>query len=100
MIWTTYLWLVLLHLWLFVLGAAVGSFLNVCIYRLAAGKPITWPGSRCGACFTAIPARENIPILGYWMLRGRCPRCGATFSIRYFLVELLTGLVFVALYAT
>lgn len=98
--WVLYLWLVLLHLWLFVLGAAVGSFLNVCIYRLAAGKPLSWPGSRCGSCFTPIPPRENVPVLGYWILGGRCPRCGAAFSMRYFLVELATALVFVALYAS
>jgi leader peptidase (prepilin peptidase)/N-methyltransferase len=94
----TVLWLVVLHAWLFVLGACVGSFLNVCIYRLPRGKPLSWPGSRCGSCFTKIPPRENIPILGYWMLGGRCPRCQATFSMRYFAVELFTGLVFVALF--
>jgi leader peptidase (prepilin peptidase)/N-methyltransferase len=88
----------LLLAFLFVLGAAIGSFLNVCIYRLGAGKSISWPPSMCGSCLTLIPGRENIPIFGYWMLRGRCPRCGSTFSMRYFLVELLTALVFVAIF--
>ncbi len=92
------LWLVMLHAWLFVLGACVGSFLNVCIYRLPRGKTLSWPGSRCGSCFTKIPAGENIPILGYWILGGRCPRCKATFSMRYFAVELLTGIIFTALF--
>jgi len=92
------LWLAMLHAWLFVLGACVGSFLNVCIYRLPRGKPLSWPGSRCGSCFTKIPAGENLPVVGYWLLGGRCPRCKATFSMRYFAVELFTGLAFVALF--
>jgi leader peptidase (prepilin peptidase)/N-methyltransferase len=93
------LWLTLLLSWIFILGACVGSFLNVCIYRLPRGKPLSWPGSRCGSCFTRIPASENIPILGYWLLGGKCPRCQATFSPRYFVVELLTAVAFTALFS-
>jgi leader peptidase (prepilin peptidase)/N-methyltransferase len=93
-----YVWLVPLLLWLFLLGAAVGSFLNVCIYRLPLGKSLTWPGSRCGHCFHEVRLKDNIPLLSYWLLRGRCRDCGASFSQRYFWIELLTAVTFVALY--
>jgi leader peptidase (prepilin peptidase)/N-methyltransferase len=88
-------WLILI----FVLGAAVGSFLNVCIYRLPLEKSILWPGSRCGSCFQRIRLfPDNIPLVSYLLLRGRCRTCGARFSPRYFLVELLTGLGFAGLF--
>jgi leader peptidase (prepilin peptidase)/N-methyltransferase len=93
-----YLWLVPLLFWLFLLGAAVGSFLNVCIYRIPLGKSLTWPGSHCGSCFHEVRLKDNIPLLSYWLLRGRCRDCGAPFSMRYFWVELLTAVTFVALY--
>lgn len=93
------LWLVYLHLCLFVVGCCVGSFLNVCIFRMARGRSISWPGSHCGSCFTAIPMWHNVPLVSYLLLRGRCASCGATFSVRYFLVELLTGGVFAGLFA-
>lgn len=83
---------------IFVLGAAVGSFLNVCIYRLPLEKSIVWPGSRCGRCFQPIRWHDNLPLLSYWLLGGRCRMCGAKFSIQYFLVELLTGAAFVGLF--
>ena len=76
----------------FVLGLAVGSFLNVLIARLPFEKSIIWPSSRCFACFTPIGPLDNIPILGYLRLRGKCRQCGATFSSRYLWVELGTGL--------
>jgi leader peptidase (prepilin peptidase) / N-methyltransferase len=82
----------------FVLGAAVGSFLNVCIYRLPLEKSILWPGSRCGHCLQPIRWYDNIPLVSYWLLVGRCRVCGTKFSARYFGVELLTALSFVALY--
>lgn len=91
--------LILFWLLLFlVLGAIVGSFLNVCIARLPLEKSVLWPGSRCGACFQAVRWYDNIPLISYWVLRGRCRHCGASFSIRYFLVELLTALGFVGLF--
>ncbi len=80
----------------FVLGAIVGSFLNVCIYRLPAGQSIFWPGSRCGSCGQPIRWYDNIPLVSYWVLRGRCRQCGQAFSMRYFWVELLTAVLFVA----
>src|SRR5919109_1339279 len=88
-------------LWLlfaFALGAAVGSFLNVCVARLPYEKSLLWPGSRCGSCFQPIRARDNIPLISYLVLRGRCRTCGARFSARYFFIELLTGLSFAGLF--
>src|SRR4051812_9955360 len=73
----TFLWLAYLHLCLFLVGCCVGSFLNVCIYRMGTGRSISWPGSHCGSCFTAIPMRHNIPLVSYLLLRGRCAVCGA-----------------------
>lgn len=94
-----YLWLTVFFVWLFVLGSAVGSFLNVVIYRLPRGKNLLWPSSRCGHCLTPLRLWDNIPLLSYWLLRGRCRYCGVSFSMRYFWVELLTGGTFAALYA-
>jgi leader peptidase (prepilin peptidase)/N-methyltransferase len=90
--------LVPLLAWLFLLGSAVGSFLNVCIARLPGHKSLIWPGSRCGRCFRPVRLEHNIPLVSYWWLRGRCKDCGARFSMRYFWVELATGLAFVGLY--
>jgi leader peptidase (prepilin peptidase)/N-methyltransferase len=82
----------------FVLGAAIGSFLNVCAGRLPYEKSVFWPGSHCLRCLQRIRWYDNIPLLSYWVLRGRCRRCGASFSIRYFLVELFVGLAFAGLF--
>ena len=79
----------------FLFGAIVGSFLNVCIYRIPAGKSIVSPGSRC-ACGKPIAPYDNIPILSWLILRGRARCCGRPYSIRYPLVELLTGGLFLA----
>jgi leader peptidase (prepilin peptidase)/N-methyltransferase len=91
-------WIVPLLFWLFLLGAAVGSFLNVCIYRISQGKSLIWPGSRCGHCLHEVRLKDNIPLVSYWVLGGRCRDCGAVFSIRYFGLELMTALTFVAVY--
>jgi leader peptidase (prepilin peptidase)/N-methyltransferase len=88
----------ILLFFLFVLGTIVGSLLNVCIYRLPLEKSILWPGSRCGGCVQPIRWYDNIPLISYLWLRGRCRSCGATFSMRYFWVELFTGLAFVGLF--
>ncbi|MEZ5277757.1 MAG: prepilin peptidase [Opitutaceae bacterium] len=79
----------------FILGTVVGSFLNVCIYRIPEGRSIVTPGSRC-ACGRPIAWFDNIPIFSWLLLRGRSRCCGRPFSIRYPLVELLTGLLFLA----
>jgi len=75
------------------LGLCVGSFLNVCIYRLPAGKSLVWPGSHCTSCEAPIAWYDNIPVASYFILGGRCRKCGAKFSARYMLVELVTGLI-------
>lgn len=92
-------WLIFLHFSLFVLGCAVGSFLNVCIYRMATGRSLAWPGSFCGACVRPIAGRHNIPVLAWLILGGKCAQCGARFSVRYCLIELLTGVLFAGLFA-
>jgi leader peptidase (prepilin peptidase)/N-methyltransferase len=92
---------VFIWIWLavvFLFGAAVGSFLNVCAARLPFEKSILWPGSHCFKCFQPVRWYDNLPLLSYWLLRGRCRRCGETFSVRYFLVELFTGLAFAGLF--
>src|SRR5437762_2791 len=90
---TAYVLLIIL-----IFGAIVGSFLNVCIYRIPREKSLLWPGSHCGHCFQAIRWYDNIPLLSYWILRGRCRYCGVRFSMRYFFVELLTGAAFAGLF--
>lgn len=85
-------------LFAFGLGAVVGSFLNVCIYRLPLEQSVVSPGSRCMRCGTAIRWYDNIPIASWLLLRGRCRFCHAPFSIRYPLVELLTGLLSLSLF--
>src|SRR4051794_16788984 len=82
----------------FLVGCAVGSFLNVCAYRIPYEKSVLWPGSHCGHCFQPVRWYDNIPLVSYWLLRGRCRTCGARFSVRYFLVELVTGLAFAGLF--
>lgn len=79
------------------LGLAVGSFLNVVIHRVPQGLSIVRPPSRCPSCGTTLAARDNIPLLSWVVLRGRCRTCGAPISVRYPLVELATGVVFAAM---
>jgi leader peptidase (prepilin peptidase)/N-methyltransferase len=74
-------------------GAVWGSFFNVCIARIPAGQSIVRPGSRCGSCGTPIRAWDNIPIVSYFLLRGRCRACKAAFSPRYPLVEALAAVL-------
>ena len=78
----------------FILGSIVGSFLNVCIYRLPRGESIVTPRSHCPGCGKLIRAWDNIPILSFLILRGRCRDCGQPIAWRYPLVEGLTGLLF------
>src|SRR5262249_7553664 len=72
--------------------------LNVCIYRIPWQKSVVWPGSRCPNCYAAIAARDNVPIVSWIALRGECRNCGAPISIRYPLVELLVGVLFLGAY--
>ncbi|MBF0476122.1 MAG: prepilin peptidase [Deltaproteobacteria bacterium] len=75
-----------------VFGLVVGSFLNVLIYRLPRGESIVRPGSHCPSCQAAIRFYDNIPVLSFLWLKGRCRACGATISRRYPLVEFISGL--------
>lgn len=88
----------LCSLWVFVVGLGVGSFLNVVIARLPYEKSIMWPGSRCFTCLQKLRLFDNVPIIGYLRLGGKCRNCGATFSSRYLWIELITGVLFVALF--
>jgi leader peptidase (prepilin peptidase)/N-methyltransferase len=81
----------------FAVGAVMGSFGNVVIHRLPLGSSIVTPGSRCPSCSAAIRWYDNIPILSYLFLRARCRACGDKISIRYPLVEALTGCLFTGL---
>ena len=83
---------------LFIFGAIVGSFLNVCIVRIPRGDSIVQPPSHCPACQNAIRFYDNIPLISYLILLGRCRDCGVRISPRYVLVELLMALLAVALY--
>jgi len=80
-----------------VVGLLIGSFLNVVIYRLPAGESVVFPPSHCPSCDTRIRAWDNIPVLSYLLLRGRCRSCAASISIRYPAVEAFTGLLFAAI---
>ena len=82
-----------------VAGLVVGSFANVCIHRLPRGESVVTPRSRCPACGARIGALDNIPVLSFLALRGRCRRCRARISLRYPAIEAANGLLYVALAA-
>lgn len=84
----------------FALGASVGSFINVVVYRLPARLSIVWPPSRCPHCLHKLGKRENVPVLGWLWLRGRCRHCFGSISVRYPVVEAATGLLFLLLFWT
>jgi leader peptidase (prepilin peptidase)/N-methyltransferase len=91
------------HFWsvvLFIFGSMVGSFLNVCIYRLPRGLSVVSPPSHCPHCSYSIPWYLNVPLVTWLYLRGRCANCKAPISSRYFLVELLTGILFLGAWLT
>jgi leader peptidase (prepilin peptidase)/N-methyltransferase len=76
------------------MGLAIGSFLNVCIYRIPRGESIVFPASRCTSCGKALAAYHNIPVVSWLVLRGRCAFCQASISARYPAIEALTAAVF------
>lgn len=87
-----------MSLFILLAGACVGSFLNVCIYRLPAGLSIVHPPSACPQCNQPIRFYDNIPVLSYILLRGHCRFCAAAIAMRYPLVELITGLAALAVF--
>jgi leader peptidase (prepilin peptidase)/N-methyltransferase len=86
----------LIALYVTVFGLVIGSYLNVVVYRLPLGLSTVHPRSRCPGCGTLIRARDNVPVLSFLLLRGRCRTCGTTISWRYPLVEATTGALFLA----
>src|SRR5580658_1319816 len=82
----------------FLLGLLIGSFLNVCIVRIPAGKSIVLPSSACPKCGAPIRPYDNIPVVSYLLLRGKCRRCKSPISPMYPAVELLTGILFFICY--
>lgn len=82
----------------FVLGTFIGSFLNVCIFRIPYRKSILYPASRCFLCLTPIKWYYNIPVLGYFILGGRCSFCHQRFSFRYVVIEVLMGFISLSLF--
>ena len=83
--------MLLTYLFIFVSGAVIGSFLNVCIHRLPAEKSVVSPSSHCPKCRTPIRFYDNIPILSFLLLRGRCRVCGTPISVQYILIEIMNG---------
>ena len=83
---------------IFLFGLIFGSFLNVCIYRLPKKQSIVWPGSHCPSCKNSIPFWQNIPVLSYIFLAGKCANCKFRISLIYPLVEILTGILLVVVW--
>jgi leader peptidase (prepilin peptidase)/N-methyltransferase len=83
---------------IFILGLIVGSFNNVCIYRIPRNESIIYPASHCPKCNSKIKPVDNIPLLSYILLKGRCRNCKSKISIQYPIVELLTGLIYLLIY--
>lgn len=88
----------IIKIFVFIFGSVVGSFLNVCIYRMPLGKSVVWPGSHCPNCEKRIPWYDNMPFISYILLKGKCRFCKERISIRYLIVELFTAIMFVALF--
>lgn len=87
------------YLVVFIFGGILGSFINVCIYRLPRAESIIWPPSHCPHCKTQIKWYHNIPLFSWIFLKGRCAYCKKPISIRYFVVELLTSILLIGLWA-
>ncbi|MBW4563181.1 MAG: A24 family peptidase [Mojavia pulchra JT2-VF2] len=82
----------------FALGASIGSFINVVVYRLPAGLSVLWPPSRCPHCLNQLKAYDNVPVLGWVWLRGQCRYCKSKISVRYPVVEAVTGIIFLLVF--
>lgn len=84
----------------FLFGLVVGSFVNVVIHRLPRGESVAFPGSHCPACDAPIRAYDNVPVLSWLILRGRCRACRAPISVRYPVIELANAVLWIAVYLT
>lgn len=91
-------WMLFWGIYAFFIGGCIGSFLNVCIYRIPAGVSVISPRSNCPRCHAMIAWHDNIPWISYLALRARCRHCGGAIASRYFWVETLTGLLFLAVW--
>ena len=92
------LFAVLASVMVFALGASIGSFINVIVYRLPAGLSILWPPSRCPHCLNQLKAYDNVPVFGWISLRGRCRYCKSKISVRYPVIEGVTGIIFLLVF--
>ncbi|MBD2343900.1 prepilin peptidase [Anabaena subtropica] len=88
----------LANVFVFALGASIGSFINVVVYRLPAGLSVLWPPSRCPHCLNQLKAYDNVPVLGWVWLKGRCRYCKSKISLRYPVVEATTGMIFLLVF--
>jgi len=88
----------IIALFVFVFGILIGSFLNVVIYRIPKGESIVFPSSKCQSCQTPLKWYHNVPIFSWLFLRGKCGFCSDKISVQYPLIELLTGIIAVALF--
>lgn len=90
--------LIIVMLFIFIIGLCIGSFLNVVILRALSNESICFPGSKCPSCQTSLRWYQNIPVLSYLFLKGKCAFCKDEISIQYPIIELITGLLFVAIF--
>jgi len=82
----------------FIIGLLFGSFYNVCIYRISEGKSVVWPASHCPKCKANLRPWENIPVLSFIFLRGKCGHCKTNISFQYPVIEIITGALFLLVY--
>lgn len=87
-----------INILIFIFGLCIGSFMNVCIYRIPLSKSIVTPRSMCPGCNSLISAYDNIPVISYILLKGKCRNCGIPISLRYPLVETISGLTALAVF--
>jgi leader peptidase (prepilin peptidase)/N-methyltransferase len=85
-------------IYVLIIGLIFGSFFNVCIYRIPAGKSVAYPPSSCGRCNTRLRALDMIPVLSYIFLGGKCRYCKESFSPRYAVVEFMTGIIYMSIF--
>jgi leader peptidase (prepilin peptidase)/N-methyltransferase len=90
----------LVYIYVFIIGNIVGSFLNVCIYRIPRGESVVFPPSHCTKCGYKIKWYDNIPLISYFiLLRGKCRKCREKIPLRYPIVEIITGIIWMIVYA-